>query len=120
MRRFRLLVVDDSEEVRVTLKIAVDQLGHSAEIVDCAETALERFDSGRFDAVITDLYLPGMDGDQLARLIKRQDAEIPIILLTAYPPARLPDDIDTLLVKPFNVQNLSEALQNARGQALRR
>src|SRR5687768_13912710 len=60
--RLRLLVVDDAEEIRVTLRAALLQLGHIVEMGESAETGLEMFEAGRFDAVITDLYLPGMNG----------------------------------------------------------
>ena len=116
--RLRLLVVDDAEEIRVTLKAALTKLGHIAELVESAESALEIFDAGRFDAVIVDLYLPGMNGDQLARLIKRQDGECPIILLTAYPPAQVPEGINEVLIKPFTTAALHASLTRARGNAI--
>ena len=116
--RMRLLVVDDAEEIRVTIQAALTKLGHIAELVESAESALEIFDAGRFDAIIVDLYLPGMNGDQFARLVKRQDAECPIILLTAYPPARTPEGIDEVLVKPFTTAALHTVLTRVGGNAL--
>ena len=113
--RLRLLVVDDEEAMRDTLRAALSKLGHLAEVVSSGEEALEALDSGRFDLVITDLYLGGMNGDQLARMVKRQDGETPVILLTAYPPAQTPDGVDQVLIKPFNVETLRDVLQRARG-----
>ena len=72
------------------------------------------FDSGRFDIVITDLFLPGMNGDQLARIVKREDGEKPVILLTAYPPREIPPDVDAVLLKPFSLELLREMLAKVR------
>ena len=110
----RIMVVDDEESVRDTLRIALNNLGHSSETVSSAEDALSIFDAGRFDLVITDLYLPGMNGDQLARIVKREDGEKPVILLTAYPPRELPADVDSILIKPFSIESLRETLAKVR------
>ena len=118
--RLRLLVVDDAEEIRVTLRAALLQLGHIVEMGESAETGLDMFEAGRFDAVITDLYLPGMNGDQFARLVKRQDADCPVILLTAYPPARTPEGVDVILIKPFTTTALQNTLLKARGGGILR
>jgi CheY-like chemotaxis protein len=112
--RLRVMVVDDEESVRDTMRIALNSLGHSAETVSSAEDALAVFDSGRFDIVITDLFLPGMNGDQLARIVKREDGEKPVILLTAYPPREIPPDVDSVLLKPFSLESLREILAKVR------
>src|SRR5262245_40644509 len=97
----RVLVVDDMEEIRTIVGLALGFLGHIAELVDTAEKALKAFDADRFDVLITDLCLPGMNGDQLARRVKREDAGCLIILLTGYPPQRTPEGVDVVLPKPF-------------------
>jgi CheY-like chemotaxis protein len=108
------MVVDDEESVRDTMRIALSNLGHTAETVSSAEDALSVFDAGRFDVVITDLFLPGMNGDQLARIVKREDGEKPVILLTAYPPREIPADVDSILLKPFSIESLRETLTKVR------
>ena len=96
------------------MQVALEKCGYTAETAKSGEEGLELFDAGRFDLVVTDLYLPGMNGEQLARAIKRQDGEIPIILLSAYPPAEIPPDVDSILVKPFTIDALKEAIAQAR------
>ena len=108
------MVVDDEESVRDTMRIALSNLGHTAEIASSAEDALAVFDAGRFDVVITDLFLPGMNGDQFARIVKREDGEKPVILLTAYPPREIPADVDSILLKPFSLESLRETLTKVR------
>ena len=106
--------MDDEDRVCELMQVALERCGYAAETARSAEAGLELFDAGRFDLVVTDLYLPGMNGDQFARMIKRQDGEIPIIPLTAYPPAQVPPDVDSILVKPFSVDALKEAIAQAR------
>jgi CheY-like chemotaxis protein len=81
----RALVVDDNP---VNLKITaalVRRAGFLTDMVETAEAALQRLDANRPDLIVTDLHLPGMDGLDLTRAIKRKPAweSILVILLTA-------------------------------------
>src|SRR6185436_13250160 len=90
----RILIIDDDEAMREMLRATFWNYGHVAEAVDSAEAALEIFAPDRFDAVITDSFLPGMRGEQLARILKQQHGELPVILITGDPTAPLPDGVD--------------------------
>ena len=96
------------------LRMTFWNYGHIAEAVESAEAALELFAPGRFDAVITDSYLPGMRGEELGRIIKQQHGEIPIILITGDSTAPLPDGVDYLWHKPFNMEVLLKVLIGER------
>lgn len=109
--------MDDEEPIRETLSAVLWKLGHTAEAAESAEAAFEVFDSGRFDVVITDLHLPGMRGDQFARIVKRENGEMPVILLTAFPPAQTPEGIDHIIVKPCSIDTLKEAFAAVRGRS---
>ena len=81
----RALVVDDNP---VNLKITaalVRRAGFLTDMVESAEDALQRLDANRPDLIVTDLHLPGMDGLDLTRAIKRNPAweSILVVLLTA-------------------------------------
>jgi DNA-binding response OmpR family regulator len=87
----RALVIDDNP---VNLKITaalVRRAGFLADMVETAESALQRLDANRPDLIVTDLHLPGMNGIDLTRAIKRNPAweSIPVILLTADTSAEL-------------------------------
>lgn len=103
--------------MRETLSAALWKLGHTAEAVESAEAAFEIFDSGRFDVVITDLHLPGISGSQFARIVKRENGELPVILFTAFPPVQKPEGIDNVLVKPCNVDTLKQAIAAVRSRS---
>jgi DNA-binding NtrC family response regulator len=109
-RNLRVLIVDDDVALREMLREAFWSFGHVAEAVDSAEAALKVFAPDRFDAVITDSFLPGMRGEELARIVKQQHSEMPVILITGDPTAPLPDGVDYLWHKPFEMAILLKVL----------
>jgi len=113
-RNLRVLIVDDDEALREMLREAFWNFGHVAEAVDSAEAALKVFAPDRFDAVITDSFLPGMRGEELARIVKQQHSEMPVILITGDPTAPLPDGVDYLWHKPFEMAILLKVLLGER------
>jgi CheY-like chemotaxis protein len=85
-------------------------------VVDNGEKALAMCGDGKFDLVITDLLLPGIDGLDLAGLIKAGAPQQPVILITAHAgtvatteKARL-QRVDAVLAKPFSQEELQDAL----------
>jgi len=70
----RVLVVDDDPQERLGLSNMIAALGHTAESAEDGERALEKLGGGAFDAIITDLVMPGMDGFELLRGDRRSDA----------------------------------------------
>lgn len=84
--------------------------GHSVEVAGSGREALDKYQSLKFDLVITDYSMEGMKGDELARAIKQLDPGRPIILLTAFPPENKPRSVDLVVTKPFYFNTLREAL----------
>jgi len=105
----RVLVVDDEATIRETLGAALSKLGHTFELADSVEAAIEILDGDRFDLVITDFHLPEKNGEHLARIVKRQDGEMPVLLISGDPPDKTAG-FDHLLRKPFDVDSLKAAL----------
>lgn len=81
---FRILVVDDEEEYREVLQIILEDKGYCVETVSCAEKALEKLNIKKFDLVLSDLIMNGMDGMQLLDKIKGNYQDIEVILITGY------------------------------------
>jgi CheY-like chemotaxis protein/anti-sigma regulatory factor (Ser/Thr protein kinase) len=81
-----ILVVDDDEQIRNMLKAMVEKLGYQATVASDSEEALQLFytDFERFDLVITDMSMPGMNGLDLAREIMKIRSDLPVILCTGY------------------------------------
>ena len=107
----RILYVEDDADLRF---VTQDNLGqHGYEVVGCdnGKTALAVFRERSFDLCILDVMLPEMDGFTLAREIRRENEEVPILFLTA---KSLPEDrlaglrigADDYLTKPFAMEEL--------------
>jgi CheY-like chemotaxis protein len=111
----RILVVDDEPFVCDAVKMMLTFDGHDVVTANDAKEALEVFEKGSFDLVITDFAMPGMKGDELAAAIKSRSPEQPVVMITAYAEMlqssgkRLPG-VDFLVSKPFLLEHLREAI----------
>lgn len=80
----RILIVDDEDDFRNIVKdILTDEGFKTAEASDGLD-AIRIFGNNSFDAVLLDLRMPGMDGIQTLRELKKIDSRIPVIILTAF------------------------------------
>jgi len=79
----RILVVEDDPAIALALEDDLTSEGYDVEAVSDGNTARERAGSGRFDGILLDVMLPGRDGFQVCRDIRRAGIRTPIIMLTA-------------------------------------
>jgi DNA-binding response OmpR family regulator len=86
-----LLLIEDDESVRTGLELALGRQGHRVVTAATGEAGLERWREQRPDLIVLDVMLPGIDGFEVCRRIRRTDS-LPIILLTARN-----DDIDVVV-----------------------
>ena len=84
--RLRVLVVEDNEDVARSLAMLLELWGHDAEIVDRAETALEAVQTRPPAVVLMDIGLPGIDGYEVARMLRRQKGcdRLTLVAMTGY------------------------------------
>ena len=106
----RLLVVDDDTNLRHTLQYAFRQEGFDVITAEDGDRALASFRQSRPDLVILDVMLPGRDGFDVARLLRRE-SDVPIIMLTARDSeldkvVGLEIGADDYLAKPFSTREL--------------
>lgn len=111
----RILVVEDEEAIRRFLANALRQLGHQATVVGNAASALEVFAEGEFDVVFTDLGLPGISGEELARSIAERSPRTPVVLLTGWADQieadnRVLPGVTCVLGKPVALSTLAATL----------
>jgi DNA-binding response OmpR family regulator len=78
----RILLVDDEEAILKLLRFPLEKEGYTVVTARDGEEAIETFDRERFDLVILDIMLPGLDGLEVCRRIRAQSI-VPIIMLTA-------------------------------------
>jgi len=81
----RILVVDDEPVVCDSVRRMLAAEGHAVETALSGKAALDLFQKGRFDLIMADYEMPGMNGDELAATIKALDRKQPVAMITAYP-----------------------------------
>lgn len=81
----RVLVVDDEAVIRSALRRILKDAGFNVTAVAGAQAALDAIATLQFDAIVTDIMMPGMDGIELLSQIRQRDRELPVIILTGYP-----------------------------------
>ena len=80
----KILIVDDERSIRMALRDSLQRQGYLAVSAATAEEAIRRCKVEAFDLLITDLKMPGMDGLELVREVKRAVSDIRSIVITAY------------------------------------
>jgi two-component system, response regulator, stage 0 sporulation protein F len=84
MKTVKLLIVDDEENIRILFKEELEDEGYEVEQASNGNEAIEKFKAGKFDLIILDIKMPGMDGIQVLSEIKNADKDQPVILCSAY------------------------------------
>jgi signal transduction histidine kinase/CheY-like chemotaxis protein len=114
----RLLVADDTETIRVILKIMLQKWGHTVDAVEDGRAAVAAARTTPYDAILMDMQMPEMDGLAASRAIREMDAarRTPIIAITAdvsseNREACLNAGITALLTKPVNWPELARTLR---------
>src|SRR4029077_18469778 len=79
-----ILIVEDEAKMRRLIELELADQGFRAQTVADAETALKLVNANQFDLIVTDLKLPGMSGIEFLQTVKRANAAIPIIIMTAF------------------------------------
>ena len=112
----RILIVDDEERQRFLLDEYLKKDNHLTETAVNGVDAMRKFNEGWFDLVITDNAMPELNGDALARTIKKAAPGKPVIMLTGFGDmltsgADVPEAVDLLISKPVTLEQLREAIQ---------
>src|SRR5262245_37218569 len=80
----RVLIVDDENAMRLALKALLSKEGYQVETAGSGEEAIRRIQPGSFHVVITDLSMPGVSGMQVLEHARAVDADVAVIMITAY------------------------------------
>ncbi|MGE5521756.1 MAG: response regulator transcription factor [Candidatus Dadabacteria bacterium] len=111
MKNRNILVVEDEKKIADTLKMGLKENGYAVEVAYDGRQGLNLFEKQPFNLIILDINLPGIGGYDLCKMIRKENGNIPIIMLTAL--STLEDKVegytagaDDYLSKPFQFTEL--------------
>ncbi|MFQ6092039.1 MAG: sigma-54-dependent transcriptional regulator [bacterium] len=116
-----ILVVDDELVVRESLYNWFREDGYRVDTAEDAKAALKKLHQSSWDIVLLDIKMPGMDGMELQKRIKEIDANIIVIMITAYAAVdtavqALKEGAFDYVTKPFDPDDMSHLIRNAVAQ----
>jgi DNA-binding NtrC family response regulator len=124
--RFKVLVVEDNDDLRELISENLRELGHEPVPARDRATALRTFDEQPIDVLLTDVALPDGSGIKLACAISQRFPRVPIIVSSGYGSAFGGDRVESAigrdvltLPKPFDIDQLKTALDQAGAQLAR-
>jgi len=120
----KLLVIDDEEHIRLMMRLTLQAAGYEVDEAATGEEGLTRWRGGKYAAVLLDQKLPGMDGLQTLVKLKALNAEVPVIMVTAFASIELAVDALKLgatdfLRKPMTPETLRGAVAAALAKGSR-
>ena len=114
----RVLCVDDDRSILLLVQRLLQMQGFEPVGFSDPEAAIREFESGSYDAVITDIHMPGMDGLELLNSLRERQPDIPVIIVTGHGTAdtaiqALREGASGMLIKPFTADELHTEVRRA-------
>lgn len=113
-----ILIVDDDHQLRGSFEKLLYQDGHTVRTASSGEAAVSLVKSGRFDLIIMDVRLPGMDGLQTFKVIREIEPLLPVIIMTAFGTTETAIEATKMgafdyILKPFNIPEMLDLIEKA-------
>jgi CheY-like chemotaxis protein len=114
--------VDDDAAVQMTIRVLLERAGHSVVTADGGRKGLALCRAGDFDLLFLDIFMPGMDGFETMRMVRQQQPQLPIVVISGRPVSSDADQAPDFLTmatklgaisslqKPFRPADLLEAV----------
>jgi DNA-binding NtrC family response regulator len=118
MESYKIMIIDDEKIVGDMAKMSLEREGYHVETFLNGETALERLRQERFDVVVTDLKMKGIDGMEVLRTVKELYPDTKVIMITAFANldtaiAALRGDVHDFFPKPVKIKELKVSIARA-------
>jgi CheY-like chemotaxis protein len=117
-----ILVVDDNKFLRIAVSKMLSRLGYEVSSADSGENGLSIFLKNKFDIVLSDYEMPGIDGVAFACSVKKSSPCTPVVIMTGAGKetvfSRKSTAVDEVISKPFTLAQIDETIQNLSGKAL--
>lgn len=115
---YRILVVDDDEQMRVALSATLKHLQYEATVAKDAKEALKYLKKERFDVILSDLKMPKIDGVEFLKEAKKITKETPFIMITAFGDVKtavesMKSGAFDFILKPFSQEALKKVIDLA-------
>jgi CheY-like chemotaxis protein len=126
----RILVIDDEIAVRNTIRLILEHRGHHVVVAEGGQRGVDAIEAYAFDAVIVDIFMPGLDGFQTIRILRRSAPRVAIIAISGYAFRQASWPVPDLLKmasdlgatrclrKPFRTRELIEVVETCCGAPL--
>jgi len=115
----RILVIDDEKNIRRMVRLTLEKAGHQVEIAEDGPHGLKIFGDGvGWDLVLTDQRMPGLEGREVTREVRRRDPAARLVMMTSFATLELASDVlragaTDFLRKPFSTEMLRGAIAAA-------
>jgi DNA-binding NtrC family response regulator len=118
MKKATILLIDDDDSLRRVMEFSLTEAGHKVETAASGEEGLRLFEKVSFDAVITDITMPGLSGMDVLARVRARDANLPVIMITAYGTIEnavqaMKEGAFDYITKPFSRDELRLTLEKA-------
>jgi len=115
-KKLKLLVVDDEDSLRLLVHDELVNSGYQVDTAESGERALELIAEKKFDIVILDIRMPGIDGLEVLKHIREEGIKSKVILLTGVNELKIARDslelgADDFLMKPYDFRTLKACLE---------
>ncbi len=108
----KVLVIDDESAIAEILSLALNRFGFSVDTAGNGMEGIAKFDDKRFDLVITDIHMPGVDGHGVVRHIRNSlRRATPIVGISGTPWLFDDGEFDAILPKPFTLKTLTDTVK---------
>ncbi len=115
--QFKILVIDDEENIRKMLKKSLENSGYRVELALTGEEGVEKVLKNDYDLIMLDLKLPGIEGEKVLKKIRNKDILTPVLIITGYGSIESAVSVMKLgavdyLQKPFNPEEIKEQVDD--------